>query len=157
MAEKAASKYVQNTYSANIQIDLRSETGRYLKSVVFSRYSVDKSLGTVISDGFTEVDAETYAMLEKSKAFALMVKSGKLVVQDKAPLRAGSFEQMLAAQQRIQELEATNAELVKKIEELEKAAGVTSGAESTEGTEGAESAEGAKAAKAAKKGNKAGK
>ena len=48
-----------------------------------------------------------------------MVKSGRLVEHDKAPLRAGSFEQILEAQQRIKELEELNAQLTEKLKAAE--------------------------------------
>ena len=119
-------KYVRNLYTSDIQINLQNENGRKFKSIVFARYAVDRLTGNVASDGFTEVSDEDYTYLEKSNAFKLMLKNGNLVVQDKAPLKAGSFEQMLEAQQKIKELEATNAALQKRVAELEKAAGITS-------------------------------
>lgn len=112
------SKYIQNTHSVNIQIDLR-EDGRFLKSIIFQRYNTDRITGQVISDGFTEVSDEDYARLSKSKAYGLVVKSGRLVEHDKAPLRAGSFEQILEARQRIEELEALNAQLTEKLKAAE--------------------------------------
>lgn len=112
------SKYIQNTHSVNIQIDLR-EDGRFLKSIIFQRYNTDRITGQVISDGFTEVSDEDYARLSKSRAYGLVVKSGRLVEHDKAPLRAGSFEQILEARQRIEELEALNAQLTEKLKAAE--------------------------------------
>lgn len=112
------SKYIQNTHSVNIQIDLR-EDGRFLKSIIFQRYNTDRITGQVISDGFTEVSDEDYARLSKSRAYGLVVKSGRLVEHDKAPLRAGSFEQILEARQRIEELEKLNAELTEKLKAAE--------------------------------------
>lgn len=112
------SKYIQNTHSVNIQIDLR-EDGRFLKSIIFQRYNTDRITGQVVSDGFTEVSDEDYARLSKSRAYGLVVKSGRLVEHDKAPLRAGSFEQILEAQQRIKELEELNAQLTEKLKTAE--------------------------------------
>lgn len=112
------SKYIQNTHSVNIQIDLR-EDGRFLKSIIFQRYNTDRITGQVVSDGFTEVSDEDYARLSKSRAYGLVVKSGRLVEHDKAPLRAGSFEQILEAQQRIKELEELNAQLTEKLKAAE--------------------------------------
>lgn len=112
------SKYIQNTHSVNIQIDLR-EDGRFLKSIIFQRYNTDRITGQVVSDGFTEVSDEDYARLSKSRAYGLVVKSGRLVEHDKAPLRAGSFEQILEARQRIEELETLNAELTEKLKAAE--------------------------------------
>lgn len=112
------SKYIQNTHSVNIQIDLR-EDGRFLKSIIFQRYNTDRITGQVVSDGFTEVSDEDYARLAKSRAYGLVVKSGRLVEHDKAPLRAGSFEQILEAQQRIKELEELNAQLTEKLKAAE--------------------------------------
>ena len=112
------SKYIQNTHSVNIQIDLR-EDGRFLKSIVFERYNTDRITGQVVSDGFTEVSDEDYARLKASRAYGLVVKSGRLVEHDKAPLRAGSFEQILEARQRIEELEQLNAQLTEKLKAAE--------------------------------------
>lgn len=112
-------KYVRNTYSSDIQINLKDENGQKYKSIVFARYAVDRLTGNVASDGFTEVDDEDYKYLEKSNAFKLMLKNGNLIVQDDAPLKAGSFEQILEAKQRIKELEALNAELTEKLKTAE--------------------------------------
>jgi hypothetical protein len=97
-------KYVRNTYTSDIQINLKQD-GHFLKSVTFTRYATDRSTGQVVSDGFTEVEDEDYALLKDSAAYALMLKQGKLVEQEKAPLRAGSFEQMLALQEKARGLE----------------------------------------------------
>lgn len=121
-------KYVQNTYTSDIQIDIR-ENGRFKKSYVFSRYTTDRFSGQVIADGFTELSDEDYKVLQNDRAFALMVKNGNLVVQDKAPLRAGSFEQMMELRQRITDLEAENRSLR---EELAKAQGRSAPAEAKE-------------------------
>lgn len=112
-------KYVRNTYSSDIQINLKDENGQKYKSIVFARYAVDRLTGNVASDGFTEVDDEDYKYLEKSNAFKLMLKNGNLIVQDDAPLKAGSFEQILEAKQRIKELEAENEELKSKVKDIE--------------------------------------
>ena len=117
MAEKAK-KYIQNTYTADIQIVLK-EDGRFLKNMVFSRYQLDKLSGQIISDGFTEVDAEDLKLLEKNGAFNLLVQKKKLVVKDEAPLKAGSFEQLLELKTKVKALEAENAALKEKLAKYE--------------------------------------
>lgn len=116
MAEKAK-KYIQNTYTADIQIVLK-EDGRFLKNMVFTRYQLDKLSGQVISDGFTEVDAEDLKLLEKNGAFKLLVQKKKLVVKDEAPLKAGSFEQLLELKTKVKALEDENKALKAEIEKL---------------------------------------
>lgn len=111
-------KYIQNTYTSDIQIQLK-ENGHFLKSVDFGRYLIDRATGQVVNDGFTEVEDDDYALLEKNNAFKMVVNKGWLVVSDKAPLKAGSFEQMLEAQARIKELEAENEELKSKVKDIE--------------------------------------
>jgi len=113
-------KYIQNTYTSDIQVQLK-ENGHFLKSVDFGRYLIDRATGQVVNDGFTEVEDADYALLETNNAFKMVVSKGWLVVSDKAPLKAGSFEQMLEAQARIKELEAENKELKEKLAAYEKA------------------------------------
>lgn len=101
-------KYVRNLYTSDIKINLQNENGQKFKSIVFARYAVDRLTGNVASDGFTEVSDEDYTYLEKSNAFKLMLKNGNLVVQDEAPLKAGSFEQMLEMKEKLNALKAEN-------------------------------------------------
>ena len=110
-------KYIQNTYSADIGITLK-ENGRFLKTMTFARYQLDKVSGQVVSDGFTEVEDEDLKLLEKNGAFQLLIQKGKLVVKDEAPLKAGSFEQMLALKAQVKEQEETIAALRAEIAEL---------------------------------------
>lgn len=141
-----ANKYIQNTYSADIQIVLKKD-GRFERNVVFSHYVFNRATGQVENDGYTEVDEELYERLKKDACFNVLVSKGKLVVKDEAPLKAGSFTQILEMKARIKELEETNAKLVAEIEELKKGAkkGGKSGKggkpdteEAAEATEGAE-------------------
>ena len=105
-----AKKYIQNTYTADIQIVLK-EDGRFLKNMVFTRYQLDKFSGQVISDGFTEVDAKDLKLLEQNGAFKLLVEKKKLVIKDEAPLKAGSFEQLLELKTKVKALEDENKAL----------------------------------------------
>ena len=119
MANK--NKYIQNTYSADIQIVLKKD-GRFERNVVFSHYVFNRATGQVENDGYTEVDEELFERLQKDICYNVLVKKGKLVVHDEAPLRAGSFTQIMEMKARINELEETNAKLVAEIEELKKGA-----------------------------------
>ena len=65
--------YIQNTYSADIRIDLKKD-GRFSKSVVFGRYIMNRATGTVEQDGFTEVDEELYKELQSSLSFKVLVE-----------------------------------------------------------------------------------
>ena len=112
-------KYIQNTYSADIQVVLRTEDGRFSKNVVFPRYLVDRPTGQIISDGHLEVEDELYKELEKNLAFQLLVKKEKLVVKDKAPLKAGSFEQLMELKAQVEALTKENADLREKLAKYE--------------------------------------
>lgn len=114
-------KYIQNTYSADIQIVLKQPDGRFLKNMVFARYQQDRISGQVVSDGYTEVEDADLALLQENGAFKLLVSKKKLVVKDEAPLKAGSFEQMLNLKQRVATLEAENAQLREKLAAYENA------------------------------------
>jgi FtsZ-binding cell division protein ZapB len=142
MAE-TAKKYIQNTYTADIQIVLK-EDGRFLKNMVFTRYQLDKFSGQVISDGFTEVDAKDLKLLEQNGAFKLLVEKKKLVIKDEAPLKAGSFEQLLELKTKVKALEDENKALKVEIEKLK------AGKNSSKGNK-------SDAAKAADEGGKEGK
>lgn len=98
-------KYIQNTYTADIQINAKVE-GK-LKVYVFPRYQRDKISNQVISDGFTEVDEEDLKVLNANGAFKLLVDKKKLVLKDTAPLKAASFEQILELKAKIAEQEET--------------------------------------------------
>lgn len=119
MANK--SKYIQNTYTADIQIVLKKD-GRFERNAIFPHYVFNKLTSQVENDGYTEVDEELYERLKKDVCFNVLVKKGKLVVHDEAPLRAGSFTQIMEMKARIKELEEINAKLVAEIEELKKGA-----------------------------------
>lgn len=114
-------KYIQNTYTADIGIVLK-DNGRFLKNMTFARYQLDKVSGQVVSDGFTEVEDEDLKLLEANGAFQLLVKKGKLVIKNEAPLKAGSFEQMLALKERVVALEAENKALKDEIKALKEGA-----------------------------------
>ena len=110
--------YIQNTYTSDIQIDVKKD-GRFRKTFVFARFVTDKYTGMVASDGYTELSEEDFAILKDDRAFKYAVDKGTLVIQDKAPLRAGSFEQMMEMQQRCSELEAENAALRERLARYE--------------------------------------
>lgn len=116
-----ANKYIQNTYSADIQIVLKKD-GRFERNVVFAHYVFNRATGQVENDGYTEVDEELYNRLEQDACFKVLVSKGKLVVKDEAPLKAGSFTQIMEMKARIKELEEINAKLVAENEELKKGA-----------------------------------
>ena len=102
-------KYIQNTYRSDIQIIVKVD-GR-TKNYVFAHYQIDKISGQVISDGFTEVSDDDLKVLETNGAFKLLVEKGKLNVKDEAPLKAGSFEQLLDLKAKVKALEEENAAL----------------------------------------------
>ena len=141
-----AKKYIQNTYTADIQIVLKKD-GRFERNAVFPHYVFNKLTGQVKNDGYTEVDEELYERLKKDACFNVLVKKGKLVVKDEAPLKAGSFTQIMEMKAHIKELEAELAKVKAENEELKKDAkkGGKSGKggkpdtdEAAEATEGAE-------------------
>lgn len=119
MANK--SKYIQNTYAADIQIVLKKD-GRFERNAIFPHYVFNKLTSQVENDGYTEVDEELYERLKKDVCFNVLVKKGKLVVHDEAPLRAGSFTQIMEMKARIKELEEINTKLTAELEELKKGA-----------------------------------
>lgn len=98
-------KYIQNTYTADIQIIAKVD-GRP-KNYVFPHYRRDKISNQVVSDGFTEVEEEDLKVLNANGAFKLLIDKKKLVIKDTAPLKAGSFEQMLELKAKVQEQEET--------------------------------------------------
>lgn len=112
-----ANKYIQNTYSADIQIVLKKD-GRFERNVIFPHYVFNRATGQVENDGYTEVDEELLKRLQKDVCYNVLVKKGKLVVHDEAPLKAGSFTQVMEMKARIKELEEINAKLVAEIEAL---------------------------------------
>ena len=120
-------KYVQNTYTADIQIVLKHPDGRFLKNVIFRRYVQNKLTGQVESDGFTEIGAEDYKLLEGNSAFKVLVAKKRLVVRDEAPLKAGSFEQMLNLKEQVSQLKAENQALRDELEALKNAGSSGSG------------------------------
>lgn len=117
-----ASKYIQNTYSADIQIVLKKD-GRFEQNVVFTHYVFNRATGQVESDGYTEVDEQLFERLQKDACYNVLVKKGKLVVHDEAPLKAGSFTQLMEMKARIKELEDENKKLKAEIAELKGAKG----------------------------------
>lgn len=144
-----ANKYIQNTYTADIQIVLKKD-GRFERNAIFPHYVFNKLTGQVENDGYTEVDEELYERLKKDVCFNVLVKKGKLVVKDEAPLKAGSFTQLMEMKARIKELEEINAKLTAEIEELKKGTKKSGGKsgkggkpDTEEAVEGAEASEGA--------------
>ena len=116
-----ANKYIQNTYSADIQIVLKKD-GRFERNVVFAHYVFNRVTGQVENDGYTEIDEELYERLKKDACFNVLVNKGKLVVKDEAPLKAGSFTQLMEMKARIKELETELAKVKAENEELRKGA-----------------------------------
>ena len=112
-----ANKYIQNTYSADIQIVLKKD-GRFERNVVFSHYVFNRATGQVENDGYTEVDEELFERLQKDACYNVLVKKGKLVVHDEAPLKAGSFTQLMEMKARIKELEDENKALRAELDAL---------------------------------------
>lgn len=109
-------KYIQNTYTADIQIITKVD-GRN-KNYVFPRYQRDKISNQVVSDGFTEVDEDDLKLLNANGAFKLLIEKKKLVLKDEAPLKAGSFEQLLELKAKVKEQEETIAALRAELAEL---------------------------------------
>lgn len=126
-----AKKYIQNTYTADIQIILKKD-GRFERNVIFPHYVFNRATGQVENDGYTEVDEELFERLQKDACYNVLVKKGKLVEKDEAPLKAGSFTQLMELKARIKELEDENAVLRAENEELKKG---TKGDGSTEATD----------------------
>ena len=112
-----ANKYIQNTYSADIQIVLKKD-GRFERNAIFPHYVFNRATGQVENDGYTEVDEELYERLQKDACFNVLVKKGKLVVKDEAPLKAGSFTQLMEMKARIKELEDENKALRAELDAL---------------------------------------
>ena len=112
-----ANKYIQNTYSADIQIVLKKD-GRFERNVVFTHYVFNRATGQVENDGYTEVDEELYERLQQDACFKVLVGKGKLVVKDEAPLKAGSFTQLMEMKARIKELEDENKALRAELDAL---------------------------------------
>ena len=110
-----SNKYIQNTYTADIQIIAKVD-GRP-KNYVFTHYQRDKISNQVISDGFTEVTDEDLKVLNANGAFKLLVDKKRLIIKDEAPLKVGSFEQLLDLKAKVKEQEeiikALQAEIAK--------------------------------------------
>ena len=111
-----SNKYIQNTYTADIQIIAKVE-GRQ-RNYVFAHYQRDKISNQVISDGFTEVTEEDLKILNANGAFKLLIEKKRLILKDEAPLKAGSFEQLLELKAKVKEQEETIAALRAEIAEL---------------------------------------
>lgn len=109
-------KYIQNNYTADIQIIAKVD-GR-TKNYVFSHYQRDKISNRVVSDGFTEVSEEDLKVLNANGAFKLLIDKKRLVIKDEAPLKAGSFEQLLDLKAKVAEQEQTIRELRAEIAAL---------------------------------------
>lgn len=108
-----STKYIQNTYTADIQIIAKVD-GRP-RNYVFAHYQRDKISNQVISDGFTEVTEDDLKILNTNGAFKLLIDKKRLILKDDAPLKAGSFEQLLDLKAKVKEqaeiIEALRAEI----------------------------------------------
>jgi hypothetical protein len=108
-----STKYIQNTYTADIQIITKVD-GRQ-RNYIFAHYQRDKISGQVISDGFTEVTEDDLKVLNTNGAFKLLIDKKRLILKDEAPLKAGSFEQLLDLKAKVKEqaeiIEALRAEI----------------------------------------------
>ena len=104
-----SNKYIQNTYTADIQIITKVD-GRQ-KNYIFTHYQRDKISNQIISDGFTEVTDEDLKILNANGAFRLLIDKKRLILKDEAPLKAGSFEQLLELKAKVKEQEETIAAL----------------------------------------------
>ena len=111
-----SNKYIQNTYTADIQIIAKVD-GRQ-KNYVFTHYQRDKISNQVISDGFTEVTEEDLKILNTNGAFKLLIDKKRLIIKDEAPLKAGSFEQLLELKAKVKEQEETINALRAELAEL---------------------------------------
>ena len=111
-----SNKYIQNTYTADIQIIAKVDG--HPKNYVFAHYQRDKISNQVISDGFTEVTDEDLKILNTNGAFRLLIDKKRLILKDEAPLKAGSFEQLLDLKAKVKEQEETIAALRAEIAEL---------------------------------------
>ena len=111
-----SNKYIQNTYTADIQIIAKVE-GRQ-RNYVFAHYQRDKISNQVISDGFTEVTEEDLKILNDNGAFKLLIDKKRLILKDEAPLKAGSFEQLLDLKAKVKEQEEIIAALRAELAEL---------------------------------------
>ena len=111
-------KYIQNTYTSGIEVNIKPAAGGRPFAVHFERYKVDRLTGQVISDGYTEVEDDLFRQLEGNGAFRMCRDKGWLVVHSEAPLKAGSFEQMLELKARVAEFKEENAELKEENAEL---------------------------------------
>lgn len=88
-------KYIRNTDDATIVCKLTSVKN---KSFIFYSKKIDKSTGSVISNGYTAVSDEDLAMLRnESNVFQYYEKKGKLVAGDNLPAEAMTQEQLIAA------------------------------------------------------------
>lgn len=111
-----SNKYIQNTYTADIQIITKVD-GRQ-RNYIFAHYQRDKISNQVISDGFTEVTEEDLKILNANGAFKLLIDKKRLILKDEAPLKAGSFEQLLELKAKVKEQEETIAALRAEIAKL---------------------------------------
>lgn len=112
-----AKKYIQNTYSSDLQIILK-KNGHFSQNVIFGRYIINRATGQVEQDGYTEVSEELLEELKQNGAFNLLVQKKKLIIKDEAPITAGSFTQIMEMKARIKELEEKNAALEAKLAAL---------------------------------------
>lgn len=114
----AKTYYIQNTYTADLQVILKKADGRFDQNVIFPRYQIDRSTGQIISDGHLEVDEKLLETLNTNGAFKLLVEKKKLVIKTDAPLKAGSFEQLLDLKAKVKAQEETIAALRAEIAAL---------------------------------------
>lgn len=111
-------KYIRNTDDASIVCRVPSDKN---KVFVFKPRKVDKRNNVLLSNGFTEIDAEDLELLQKeSSVFQYYENLGKLTLADTLPPEAMSPEQLISVLR--DEIRQLKAELAKLKESGETAA-----------------------------------
>lgn len=106
-------KYLRNTDDATIVCRIASDMKRRF---IFKPKKVDKSTGTIISNGFTEIsEADLKLLEEESKAYQYYSRKGRLTVAESLPQESMTQEQLVIA------LRTENSDLKKELTKLKKA------------------------------------
>lgn len=111
-------KYVQNVYTSDIQLNLKSATGSAVTSVVFRRQNYDRMTGQLIATGYNEIDDAIFERLQESKAFNKCVSEGKLVICDEPPITVNTVDRLMKANEEISKLRAENKALAEELAAL---------------------------------------